>query len=71
MYEVPSMNWSFSSSFQKIFQAAFLLTVVLMVIVSILSVPMKKHTGLILGLRPANERQHYFVTTSLIGSMQA
>ena len=24
-------------------------------------------SGLILGLRPANERRHYFVTTSLIG----
>ena len=27
--------------------------------------------GLILGLRPANERQRYFVTTSLIGWVQA
>ena len=27
-------------------------------------------TGLILGLRPANERRHYFVTTSLIGWAQ-
>ena len=28
----------------------------------------KKYTaGLILGLRPANERWHYFITTSLIG----
>ena len=26
--------------------------------------------GLILGLRPANERQRYFVTTSLIGWAQ-
>ena len=25
------------------------------------------YTGLILGLRPANERRRYFVTTSLIG----
>ena len=25
------------------------------------------HVGLILGLRPANERRRYFVTTSLIG----
>ena len=28
-------------------------------------------TGLILGLRPANERRRYFVTTSLIGCAQA
>ena len=28
-------------------------------------------TGLILGLRPANERRRYFVTTSLIGWVQA
>ena len=28
-------------------------------------------TGLIPGLRPANERQRYFVTTSLIGWVQA
>ena len=28
-------------------------------------------TGLILGLCPANERWRYFVTTSLIGWMQA
>ena len=27
--------------------------------------------GLILGLRPANERRRYFVTTSFIGWMQA
>ena len=27
--------------------------------------------GLILGLRPANERQRYFVTPSLIGWVQA
>ena len=27
-------------------------------------------TGLILGLRPANERRHYKVTRSLIGSVQ-
>ena len=27
--------------------------------------------GLILGLRPANERRGYFVTTSLIGCAQA
>ena len=27
--------------------------------------------GLILGLRPANERRRYFVTTSLIGRVQA
>ena len=26
--------------------------------------------GMILGLRPVNERQHYFVTTSLIGWVQ-
>ena len=30
-----------------------------------------KNTGLILGLRPANERRRYFVTTSLIGLAQA
>ena len=30
-----------------------------------------KASGLILGLRPANERQCYFVTTSLIGWVQA
>ena len=29
------------------------------------------YTGLILGLRPANERRRYFVTTSLIGWAQA
>ena len=29
------------------------------------------HPGLILGLRPANERRRYFVTTSLIGWAQA
>ena len=28
------------------------------------------NTGLILGLRPANERRRYFVTTSLIGWAQ-
>ena len=28
-------------------------------------------TGMILGLRPANERWHYFVMTSLIGWVQA
>ena len=28
-------------------------------------------TGLILGLRPPNERRRYFVTTSLIGGVQA
>ena len=28
------------------------------------------YTGLILGLRPANERRRYFVTTSLIGWAQ-
>ena len=28
------------------------------------------YSGLILGLRPANERQRYFVTTSLIGWAQ-
>ena len=28
-------------------------------------------SGLILGLRPANDRWHYFVTTSLIGWAQA
>ena len=28
-------------------------------------------TGLILGLRPANERRSYFVMTSLIGWAQA
>ena len=29
------------------------------------------NAGLILGLRPANERRCYFVTTSLIGWVQA
>ena len=29
------------------------------------------NTGLILGLRPANERRRYFVTTSRIGWAQA
>ena len=29
------------------------------------------YTGLILGLRPANERRRYFVTASLIGWAQA
>ena len=28
-------------------------------------------TGLILGLRPANGRRRYFVTTSLVGCVQA
>ena len=31
----------------------------------------KQNEGLILGLRPANERRRYFVTTSLIGWAQA
>ena len=31
----------------------------------------KVSTGLILGLHPANERWRYFVTTSLIGWVQA
>ena len=31
----------------------------------------RKVSGLILGLRPANERRRYFVTTSLIGWAQA
>ena len=31
----------------------------------------RQHSGLIVGLRPANERLHYFVTTSLIGWVQA
>ena len=30
-----------------------------------------KNTGLILGLRPANAKRRYFVTTSLIGWMQS
>ena len=30
----------------------------------------KTYSGLILGLRPANERRRYFVTTSLIGWSQ-
>ena len=29
------------------------------------------YTGLILGLRPANERRRYFITTSVIGRLQA
>ena len=29
------------------------------------------YTGMVLGLRPANERRRYFVTTSLIGWVQA
>ena len=29
------------------------------------------YAGLILGLHPANERRGYFVTTSLIGRVQA
>ena len=33
--------------------------------------PEREYTGLILGLRPANERWRYFVTTSLIGWPQA
>ena len=32
--------------------------------------PLRCTAGLILGLRPANERQHYFVMTSLIGWAQ-
>ena len=32
---------------------------------------MQGQLGLILGLRPANERWRYFVTTSLIGWVQA
>ena len=31
----------------------------------------KHNSGLIIGLCPANERQRYFVTTSLIGCVQA
>ena len=31
---------------------------------------MDMDAGLILGLRPANERRHYFVTMSLIGWAQ-
>ena len=31
----------------------------------------EKYTGLIQGLRPANERRRYFVTTSLFGWTQA
>ena len=31
----------------------------------------KQNAGLILGLRPVNERRRYFVTTSLIGWAQA
>ena len=31
----------------------------------------ESHTGLILGLRPTNERQHYFVTMFLISWVQA
>ena len=31
----------------------------------------KKSLRLILGMRPANERRRYFVTTSLIGWAQA
>ena len=30
----------------------------------------KSDTGLILGLHPANQKQRYFVTTSLIGWAQ-
>ena len=36
-----------------------------------LSAPFWCTAGLILGLCPANGRQHYFVTTSLIGWAQA
>ena len=32
---------------------------------------LEAYAGLILGLRPANERLCYFVTTSLIGWVQA
>ena len=31
----------------------------------------ERFTGLILGLRPANERRRYYVTTSLTGSVHA
>ena len=31
----------------------------------------RQNTGMILGLHPANERQRYFVITSLIGWVQA
>ena len=31
----------------------------------------KTNAGLLLGLRPANERRRYFVTSSLIGWVQA
>ena len=33
--------------------------------------PLLHHAGLILGLRPANEKRRYFVTTSLIGWVEA
>ena len=33
--------------------------------------PKYAYTGLIIGLHPANERRRYFVTTSIIGWMQA
>ena len=35
------------------------------------ALPMPQYTGLILGLRPANERRRYQVTPSLIGWAQA
>ena len=37
----------------------------------IISYPLRGKTGLILGLRSANERRRYFVTTSLIDWVQA
>ena len=37
----------------------------------IVKMNLKHISGLILGLRPANERRRYFVTTSLIGLAQA
>ena len=37
----------------------------------VIAVPVLDTSGLILGLRPANERRRYFVTTSLIDWAQA
>ena len=49
-----------------------LVIVVVIVIAIIISITtITTNAGLILGVRPANERRRYFVTTSLIGGAQA
>ena len=42
-----------------------------MILVALVEVGVNKDSGLILGLPPSNDMQRYFVTTSLIGWVQA